>query len=171
MKKLLIILGLAAWVAVIVLMPPKAHPEESATPPVPSAPAAGLKASSRKGPETPVGAPETRDKARMADHRKREEARTLIDAAVVTYSPEGVKTIRPYLLDADPEIRGMARDAMVQLGEQDAIPLLRDAALHLKEQAEIASLHEAADLLALPAWSSSEEAATVIAEIMDESAR
>jgi len=167
MKKLLIILGLAAWVAVIVLMPPKAHPEESATPSAPSSPA-GLKASSRKGSETQVSAPEIRGKARVAESQNREEARTLIDAAVVTYSPEGVKTIRPYLLDADPEIRCMARDAMVQLGEQDAIPLLRDAALHLKEQAEIASLHEAADLLALPAWSSSEEAATVIAEIMDE---
>ena len=169
MKKLLILLSLAAWVAVIVLMPPKSRPEGAKSSAVPSAP--GLKANPRESPETRGGPPAARGKARMADSQGREEARTLIDAAVVTYSPAAVKTIRPYLLDTDPEIRGMARDAMVQLGEQDAIPLLRDAALHLKDQAEIASLHEAADLLALPAWSRSEEAATVIAEIMDESAR
>jgi hypothetical protein len=169
MKKLLILLGLAVWVAVIVLMPPKSR-QESPAPAVPSAPA-GLKSGSRKAVDPATGVPALRGKARMADNERSEEVRALIDAAVVGYSPEGVKSIRPYLLDADPEIRGMARDGMVQLGEGDAIPLLRDAAAKLADPAEIASLHEAADLLALPAWSSSEEAATVIAEIMDESAR
>jgi hypothetical protein len=169
MKKLLIILGLAAWVAVIVLMPPKAHPGPS-SPAAVSAPAA-LKTSSRQTLDVPAGLTAPPSKKRLAENGKREEARIRIDAAVVTYSPEGVKSIRPYLRDADPEIRGMARDAMVQLGESDAIPLLRDAALHLKDQSEIDSLHEAADLLGLPAWSSSDEAATVIAEIMDESTR
>lgn len=168
MKKLLIVLGLAVWVAVIVLMPPKSHTEPA--PAGPSAPA-GLKSGARKTVERAVGSPGSRGKMTKEEDERREEARLLIDAAVVTYEPAGVKSIRPYLLDPDPEIRGMARDGMVQLGECDAIPLLRDAALHLKDQSEIASLHEAADLLALPAWSSSEEAATVIAEIMDESRR
>jgi hypothetical protein len=99
---------------------------------------------------------------------RREDAQTIIDAAVVTYSPEGVKAIRPYLLDSDPEIRAAARDGMVQLGEADAIPLLRDAASKLKETAEIASLQEAADLLALPAWSDTPEAAAVVADIRAE---
>ena len=165
MKKLLLLLGLAAWTALIVLMPPKTR-VESAPAVSPAAPV-GLKASSRPAPDSSS----RRGKVPMVDNQRRDEVRLEIDAAVVTYSPEGVKAIRPYLLDADPEVRGMARDAMVQLGEQDAIPLLREAALHLKDQPEIDSLREAADLLALPAWSSSEEAATVIAEIMDDTSR
>ena len=79
-----------------------------------------------------------------------------------------MKVIRPFLLDPDPEVRAAARDGMVQLGESDAIPLLRDAAAKLKDPAEIASLQEAADLLALPAWSDTEEAATVAADIRDQ---
>ena len=82
-----------------------------------------------------------------------------------------MKAIRPYLLDADPEVRAAARDGMVQLGEGDAIPLLRDAASKLDDPQEIASLQEAADLLALPAWSDSEEAAAVIADIRAENER
>ena len=171
MKKLLIVLGLAIWVALIVLMP-RRSPAESKPMAPPISPAES-KASARepRGSKTAAASPAPEGKVRATDTQRRDEARTLIDAAVVTYSPEAVKSIRPYLLDADPEIRGLARDGMVQLGEADAVPLLRDAALHLKDQSEIASLHEAADLLALPAWSNSEEAATVIAEIMDENGR
>ena len=84
-----------------------------------------------------------------------------------TYSPDGVKAIRPWLLDADPEIRAAARDGMVQLGEPDGVPLLRDAATKLGDPAEIAAFHEAADLLALPAWSETTEAREVIAEIIE----
>ena len=165
MKKLLIILGLAIWVVLIILSPPKSGPEATAAP-------EPAKSSARRPSATPVERPgSARPQQAMADDERREEVRQAIEAAVMTYSPEGVKAIRPYLDDADPEIRGMARDGMVQLGEQDAIPLLREAALHRKDQSEIASLREAADLLALPAWSSSEEAATVIAEIMDDTSR
>lgn len=94
-----------------------------------------------------------------------------IDAAVVTYSPAGVKAIRPFLLDGDAGVRRAARDGMVQLGEGDAIPLLRAAAGKLTDPEEIASFQEAADLLALPAWSDTEEAGTVIAEMIDENER
>jgi hypothetical protein len=165
MKKLLIILGLAIWVVLIILTPPKSGAEVT---PAPEA----AKSSARRASAAPVERPgSARPQQGMADDERRDEVRQAIEAAVMTYSPEGVKAIRPYLDDADPEIRGMARDGMVQLGEQDAIPLLREAALHRKDQSEIASLREAADLLALPAWSSSEEAATVIAEIMDDTSR
>jgi hypothetical protein len=169
MKKLLIILGLAIWVILMVLMPPEA-PAEAKPVAIPA-----VSESAKSGSRRPAGAaiekPNGRPKVRMAAEDHREEVRGVIDAAVVTYAPEGVKAIRPYLGDADPEIRSMAREGMVQLGEPDAIPLLREAAVGLKDQSEIASLHEAADLLALPAWSSSEEAATVIAEIMDDTSR
>lgn len=165
MKKLFIILGLVTWVALIVLTPPGTGAGAAAAP-------EPAKSSARRPAATPGERPgSTSPEPRMASAERREEVRQAIDEAVMTYSPEGVKAIRPYLDDADPEIRGMARDGMVQLGEQDAIPLLREAALHRKDQSEIASLHEAADLLALPAWSSSEEAATVIAEIMDDTSR
>lgn len=170
MKKLLIILGLAIWVILMVLMPPEA-PAEAKPVAVPSVSESAKSSSRRSSSEAAIEKPNGRPKVRMAAEEHREEVRGIIDAAVVTYAPEGVKAIRPYLGDADPEIRSMAREGMVQLGEPDAIPLLREAALGLKDQSEIASLHEAADLLALPAWSSSEEAATVIAEIMDDTNR
>ena len=79
--------------------------------------------------------------------------------------------IRPLLLDPDPEVRMAARDGMVQLGEADAVPVLRDAASKLTDPAEIASFQEAADLLALPAWSETTEAQDTVAEIVEENAR
>jgi hypothetical protein len=94
-----------------------------------------------------------------------------IGAAVLRYEPSAVHEIRPWLLDADPEVRRAARDGLVQLGESDAIPHLRYAASRLEDTAEIASLHEAADLLSLPAWSDSEDARQAVAEIAGEFAR
>ena len=164
MKTPLLLLGLVAWVVFIVLVPPKSSGETDRKPAdAPSAPA-DLKSRVRSS----SSATDTSAKARSADPEHREAARTTIDAAVVTYSPEGVKSIRPYLLDADPEIRAAARDGMVQLGESDAIPYLRDAASKLEDAQEIASLQEAAELLSLPAWSESEDAAAVVADIRAE---
>ena len=54
----------------------------------------------------------------------------------------------------------------MQLGEADAVPFLREAALQVEDPEEIVSLREAADLLALPAWSDSAEAREVVAEIL-----
>ncbi|WP_367871678.1 HEAT repeat domain-containing protein [Luteolibacter sp. Populi] len=164
MKRLLLLLGLVAWVVAIVLLPPKSRPDASAAPAKP----AEVKVRARSLPPQKTAAASAAAQAALADPEHFENARTLIDAAVVTYSPEGVKAIRPFLLDPDPEVRTAARDGMVQLGEGDAIPLLRDAATKLKDPAEIASLQEAADLLALPAWSDTEEAATVAADIRDQ---
>jgi hypothetical protein len=94
-------------------------------------------------------------------------AGALIQQAVLTYSPDGVKAIRPFLQDPDPAIRRAARDGLVQLGEADAVPYLREAALRVEDQEEIVSLREAADLLALPAWSDSAEAREAVAEILE----
>lgn len=100
-----------------------------------------------------------------ADPARWEQVAGEIQQAVLTYQPSGVAVIRPYLLDPDPAIRREARDGLVQLGEADAVPWLRDAASKLEDPAEIAALREAADLLALPAWSDSEEAREAIEEI------
>ncbi|WP_035605664.1 hypothetical protein [Haloferula sp. BvORR071] len=166
MKRLFLLLGLAAWVALIVLLPPKGHDDNSKA--SSSAPQSLKTArSNRTAPsKTDAVAQKEEDDAKPASlDERREDAHTIIDAAVVTYSPEGVKAIRPFLLDTDAEIRAAARDGMVQLGEADAVPLLRDAASKLKDTTEIASLQEAADLLALPAWSDTPEAAAVVADI------
>lgn len=172
MKTPLLLLGLVAWVAFIVLVPPKSFNDGDRKPEhrAPVSPM-DLKSRVRQAPAAKPGSSVTAAdesssaKSRSADPEHREAARSTIDAAVVSYSPDGVKAIRPYLLDADPEVRAAARDGMVQLGEGDAIPLLRDAASKLNDPQEIASLQEAADLLALPAWSDSEDAAAVIADI------
>ena len=164
MKRLFLLLGLVAWVAVIVLLPPKQRPDSPAAP----TNRADVKVRARSVPPQKTAAASAAAQAALADPERREDTRTIIDAAVVTYSAAGVKAIRPFLLDPDPEVRAAARDGMVQLGEGDAIPLLRDAAAKLKDPAEIASLQEAADLLALPAWSDTEEAATVAADIRDQ---
>lgn len=102
-----------------------------------------------------------------ADPARQAEAAAIIQEAVVTYSPDGVAAIRPFLKDPDPAIRQAARDGMVQLGEADAVPVLREAALQAEDPEEIASLREAADLLALPAWSESAEAREVVTEILE----
>lgn len=174
MKTPLLLLGLAAWVALIVLFPPKPFTGDSAgkpgQAPAAASSSAGPNSKSHARPSAAAGAQTDSNtiKSKDADPRYRDDARSTIDAAVVTYSPAGVKAIRPYLLDADPEVRAAARDGLVQLGEGDAVPLLRDAASKLVDPQEIASFREAADLLALPAWSESEEAASVIAGIRAE---
>ncbi len=172
MKTPLLLLGLAAWVALIVIVPPKPFTPDTAGTPGPAAPASpSPNSKSHTRPSTATAEADANAdavKSKNADPRHRDDAHSDIDAAVVTYSPAGVKAIRPYLLDADPEVRAAARDGMVQLGESDAVPLLRDAASKLKDPQEVASFREAADLLELPAWSESEEAAEVIAGIRAE---
>lgn len=121
--------------------------------------AAAASPDSSKTPTTRENRPPPADPARL------EEAAAAIHDAVLTYDSAGVAVIRPFLLDPDPAVRREARDGMVQLGEADAVPWLRDAASKLEDPAEIAALREAADLLALPAWSDSEEASEAIEEI------
>ncbi len=87
-----------------------------------------------------------------------------IQSAVITYSPEGVKPIARHLTDSDPEIREAARQGLVQLGEADAIPVLRHAASQLDE-IEAKACQEAASLLELPSWSLTEEARALSSEL------
>jgi hypothetical protein len=157
MKIYLILSGLALWTAFVAVTSSRAtHEPPAAAPHVESA---KRQASSAKRVERRPQAMPAADPARLV------AAKETIEAAVVRYEPSAVKDIRPWLLDADPQIRQAARDGLVQLGESDAVPFLRDAASRLQDPAEIASLHEAADLLSLPAWSDSDEARQVVAEI------
>ncbi len=144
-------------VAIIWLL---AKPFDEGPPAAGSAPASGrppVRAAAGGAPRLPHPA--------TGDPQQQEQVAEIIQQAVVTYSPAGVALIRPYLLDPDPVIRQAARDGLVQLGEADAIPFLRAAAGKLEAPEEVASLHEAADLLALPAWSDSEEAREAASEI------
>lgn len=125
-------------------------------------------ADAKPRPPAAAGKVAARDRAVAppADPARREAAASVIQDAVVTYSPAGVAAIRPYLLDPDPAIRQAARDGLVQLGEADAIPYLREAAGKAADPAEQVSLREAADLLALPTWSETEEARAAVEEIL-----
>lgn len=130
-----------------------------------------------ESPEEPRLSPAAGKSARVReeagpamDPARQAEAVARIQEAAVTYSPDGVAAIRPYLKDPDPAIRQAARDGLVQLGEADAVPILREAALRAQDPGEVASLREAADLLALPAWSDSAEAREVVAEILEKEA-
>lgn len=165
MKKLLIISGLAVWTIFVAITSSKTS--TPATAPSRQEPAKRLhtsaKSTEREG-RTAVATEKT-DSDRLAT------AQALIESAALRYEPSAVKDIRPWLLDADPQIRQAARDGLVMLGESDAIPFLRDAASRLKDPAEIASFHEAADLLSLPAWSESDEARQAMAEIVSDADR
>jgi HEAT repeats len=81
-----------------------------------------------------------------------------IDDAATQYQAASVDVIRPHLLDADPEVRSHAREAMVELGEPGAAPYLRQAAQKSSSSEEKAALIAAADLLELPSWSDTAEA-------------
>lgn len=164
MKKRCLLILLAGLIAVAIHVPAKLKQTDPS-----------VTAESREGrrPSPAPGKP-----ARVRGHEakpgvdpaRQEEAVAVIQEAVISYSPDGVAAIRPFLKDADPAIRQAARDGLVQLGEADAVPILRAAALRAEDPAEIASLREAADLLALPAWSESPEAREVVAEILGKEA-
>jgi hypothetical protein len=162
MKKFLIISGLAVWTIFVAIT--SSHSSESPAAPR-QEPAKRLpisaKTAEREG-RTGVATKTDSNPERLAT------ARAIIESAALRYEPSAVKDIRPWLLDTDPQIRQAARDGLVMLGESDAIPFLRDAASRLKDPAEVASLHEAADLLSLPAWSESDEAKQAMAEIVSE---
>jgi HEAT repeat protein len=156
MKKPLLFALLAALLAAGVYVPEKLNREVAS--PADEAPR----------PSVEAGKPR-RERAKsqpLTDPAPAEDAAAVIQEAVITYSPAGVRALRPFLHDPDPAIRRAARDGLVQLGEADAVPFLREAALQVEDPEEIVSLREAADLLALPAWSDSAEAREVVAEML-----
>jgi HEAT repeats len=163
MKKPLLLSVLAGLVAAGIYVPAKLKHE---APPV----VVESRQDPRRSP-APGKSARIREKASpAADPARQAEAVALIQEAAVTYSSEGVAAIRPFLKDPDPAIRQAARDGLVQLGEADAVPVLREAALRAEDPAEVASLREAADLLALPAWSESAEAREAVTEILEKEA-
>ena len=160
MKNFLILSGLALWTAFVAI-----------TSSGPATPSPAEPGTNSKRPPSAVRPLERETRARpvknaSTDSERLATAREAIEAAAIRYEPSAVKDIRPWLLDADPRIRQAARDGLVMLGESDAIPFLRDAASRLEDPSEAASLHEAADLLSLPAWSESDEARHAMAEIV-----
>ncbi len=163
-----ILLGVAAWVAIVAFTPSGNDDPGGKEPAEARLVSPRERKSIRREPVLETARSES---GAEAGAPRREEAQQEIDTAAVTYSPEGVRKIRPWLLDEDPAIRAAALDGMIQLGEPDAVPLLRHAAAKLHDPAEIAAFHEAADLLALPAWSETAEAQEVIAEIIEGNSR
>lgn len=91
-----------------------------------------------------------------------------IEDAVTSYDPAGVKVLKDLLLDSHVEVRTAAREAMVQLGETDGIPVLRQAATRMQDPAEARACREAADFLELPSWSDTQDAREATAELRGE---
>ncbi|MGC4017739.1 MAG: HEAT repeat domain-containing protein [Luteolibacter sp.] len=88
-----------------------------------------------------------------------------IEQAVTTYEPAAVKTIAAFLQDPDAEVRIAARDGLIQLGEQDAIPVLRLAATRMSDPQEAAACRDAADYLEMPSWSDTPQAREILARM------
>jgi hypothetical protein len=73
-----------------------------------------------------------------------------IDDAIVTYSPEGVGVIAPYLSSGDPEIRAAAIEGLKQLDEPEGAKVLRRAAGSSTNPRDKKELLEAAEFIELP---------------------
>ena len=76
-----------------------------------------------------------------------------IDEAAVTYDPQELPKIQPFLLHPDPEIRKAAIDGMILLGDAAAAPLLRSAAKLAPSPEEAVAMNEAAAYVELPSGS------------------
>jgi hypothetical protein len=92
-------------------------------------------------PTAPADAPADEEFTRIADE---------IEEAYTTYSPEALPKLAPYLTHPDPELRALAREAVVQVGHAEGAVLLRRAARSLRDPREAVALLEAADFLELP---------------------
>lgn len=73
-----------------------------------------------------------------------------IDDAIVSYSPEGVGRIAPYLSSRDADVREAAIEGLMQLGEPSGAELLRKAARSASNPRERRQLLEAAAFIDLP---------------------
>ena len=79
-----------------------------------------------------------------------EAAESFIDEAALTYDEAAVKLIAPYLVNADPRIRSLARDGLIRASDPTGAKALREAAVRLEEARELAEFLEAAEFLELP---------------------
>ena len=80
----------------------------------------------------------------------KEEILETVHQASITYDPKELPVIQKFLLDADPEIREAARNAMIVLGDASAGPMLRDASKLAPTPHEAVAMLEAADYVELP---------------------
>lgn len=80
----------------------------------------------------------------------KEQIFAVIEEAMVSYDPQELPKIQPYLLHADPEIRQVALESMVNMGEAAAAPMLRAAAKLAVTPQEAVAMNEAADYVELP---------------------
>jgi hypothetical protein len=80
----------------------------------------------------------------------RDAALEKIHDAATTYDPVELAAIRPYLVNADPEIREAAVNGMIVLGDAAAGPMLREAAARMESAEEAKAMLAAADYVELP---------------------
>ncbi|MEO6034380.1 MAG: HEAT repeat domain-containing protein [Verrucomicrobiota bacterium] len=64
--------------------------------------------------------------------------------------PESFRKITEGLRDDEPEIRRAAREAVIQFGSRDAIPILKELAVKTEDAREKVELLDAAEFLKLP---------------------
>ena len=133
---------------------------DAAVTPVPGKPAAPVSAAAASASADPVpaGAASIPAPARLTSVPAapglllQDKAQILeaIEDITVTYDPQELPKLQPYLLHADPEIRQAARQGMVDMGDAAAAPLLRAASRLAVTPQEAVELSEAADYVELP---------------------
>ena len=106
----------------------------------------GAAKASQFKPETPTSNVESKPIAPVT----KEEILETVHQASITYDAKELPAIQKYLLDADPEIREAARNAMIVLGDGSAGPMLRDASKLAPTPHEAVAMLEAADYVELP---------------------
>lgn len=106
----------------------------------------GAGKSSQFLPEAPIPSDESNPNGPVT----KEEILESVHQASITYDPKELPAIQKYLLDADPEIREAARNAMIVLGDASAGPMLRDASKLAPTPHEAVAMLEAADYVELP---------------------
>ena len=73
-----------------------------------------------------------------------------IESAVASGQADALPVVAAYLTHSEPAVRSAAREGMLQMGLEEAAPLLREAAGKSKDPREAILLLDAADFLALP---------------------
>ncbi|MES2737812.1 MAG: hypothetical protein V4672_15930 [Verrucomicrobiota bacterium] len=134
-------------------------PQNSGGKPIQTAPEkspVALASPRMSGPTNAAGAEEVQPLLAPAERPAVPKAETkpqifeVIHDAAVSYDAKELSKIQPYLLHADPEVRAVALQGMIDLGDAAAGPLLRAAAQLAPSPAEAKALHEAADFVELP---------------------
>lgn len=142
---LILVAGLLAWHNLRPSSEDHAGQDQRITTPK-ARPALSDRNSSRFTPEAPTPSDESKPNGPVI----KEEILESVHQASITYDPKELPVIQKYLLDADPEIREAARNAMIVLGDASAGPMLRDASKLAPTPHEAVAMLEAADYVELP---------------------